>query len=142
PATPPPGRRPASRGPRWPPLTEVDQAPRAPASGACKRHGRGLRYLHGESPAPLPLLPGCAMSFAGALNLLRPTLPYYLALTRHGLLRLKPDGFELHPNLAAPPLAQEMARTMFALGASACIEGYVTSRMLAQGPKVFAFDAL
>jgi hypothetical protein len=43
---------------------------------------------------------------------------------------LKPDGFELHPNLAAPSLALEMARTMFALGASACIEGYVTSRLL------------
>jgi hypothetical protein len=82
------------------------------------------------------------MSFAGALSVLRPTLPCYLALTRHGLLRLKPDGFELHPSLAAPRLAREMARAMFALGASACIEGYVTSRMLAEGPKVFAFDAL
>ena len=82
------------------------------------------------------------MSFAGALSILRPTLPYYLALTRHGLLRLKTDGFELHPSLAAPPLALEMARTMFALGASSCIEGYVTSRMLAEGPKIFAFDAL
>jgi hypothetical protein len=35
-----------------------------------------------------------------------------------------------------------MARAMFTLGASACSEGYVASRMLAEGPKVFAFDAL
>jgi hypothetical protein len=86
--------------------------------------------------------PSYAMSLASALSILRPTLPYYLALAKHGLLRLKPDGFELHPSLAAPPVALHMARTMFALGASACIEGYVTSRMLAEGPKVFAFDAL
>ncbi len=82
------------------------------------------------------------MSLASALSLLRSTLPYYLALTRHGLLRLKSDGFELHLNTAAPALAQDMARTVFALGTSACIESYVTSRMLAEGPKVFAFDAL
>jgi hypothetical protein len=59
------------------------------------------------------------MSFAGALNVLRPTLPYYLALTRDGLPRLKPDGFEPHPSLAAPPLALEVARAMFALGGRA-----------------------
>jgi hypothetical protein len=82
------------------------------------------------------------MNLASALSVLRPTLPYYLALTRHGLLRLKSDGFELHLSLSAPPLALEMARTMFVLGASSCIEGYVTSRMLAEGPKVFAFDSL
>jgi hypothetical protein len=35
-----------------------------------------------------------------------------------------------------------MARAMFALGASVCIEPYATSQMLAEGPKVFAFDAL
>jgi hypothetical protein len=34
------------------------------------------------------------MSFAGALNTLRPTLPYYLALARYGLLRLHRDRFE------------------------------------------------
>src|SRR4051812_43846101 len=31
---------------------------------------------------------------------------------------------------------------VFTLGASSCIESYATSRMLAEGPKVFAFDAL
>jgi hypothetical protein len=82
------------------------------------------------------------MSFANALSVLRPTLPYYLALTRYGLLRLTRDSFEFHPHSAAPPLALEMARAVFTLGASSCIESYATSRMLAEGPKVFAFDAL
>ena len=43
------------------------------------------------------------MSFASALNLLRPTLPYYLALVKYGLLRLTKDSFEFDPNPAAPP---------------------------------------
>jgi hypothetical protein len=82
------------------------------------------------------------MSFANALSVLRPTLPCYLALTKYGLLRLTEHSFEFHPHLAAPPLALEMAKAVFTLGASACIESYATSRMLAEGPKVFAFDAL
>ena len=82
------------------------------------------------------------MSFASALNVLRPTLPYYLALTKYGLLRITEDAFEFHPNPAAPPIALEMARAVFTMGASSCIESYVMSRTLAEGPKVFAFDAL
>jgi hypothetical protein len=82
------------------------------------------------------------VSFAGALNTLRPTLPYYLALTRYGLLRLHRDRFEFCPDPAAPPLAVEMAGAVFALGANACTESYAMSRTLAEGPKVFAFDAL
>jgi hypothetical protein len=82
------------------------------------------------------------MSFASALEILRPTLPYYLALTKYGLLRIDKDSFELCPSLAAPPLALEMATTVIAMGASSCIESYVMSRTLAEGPKVFAFDAL
>jgi hypothetical protein len=83
------------------------------------------------------------MSFANALSVLRPTLPYYLALTKYGLLRLTEHSFEFHPHPAAPPLALEMAKAVFTLGASSCIESYATSRMLAEGPKVFAFsDAL
>src|SRR5262245_32241444 len=82
------------------------------------------------------------MSFASALSILRPTLPSYLALTKYGLLRLTEHSFEFHPHPAAPPLALEMARAVFTLGASACIESYATSRMLAEGPKGFAFDAL
>src|SRR5262249_31409924 len=39
-------------------------------------------------------------------------------------------------------LAVEMARAVFTLGASSCIESYATSRMLAEGPKGFCFDAL
>ena len=81
------------------------------------------------------------MSFASALSDLRPTLPYYLALTRYGLLRLTKDTFEFDPNPAAPPIALEMARTVMAMGASSCTESYVMSRMLSEGPKVFAFDA-
>jgi hypothetical protein len=83
------------------------------------------------------------MSFANALSVLRPTLPYYLALTKYGLLRLTEHSFEFHPHSAAPPIALEMAKAVFTLGASSCIESYATSRMLAEGPKVFAFsDAL
>jgi hypothetical protein len=82
------------------------------------------------------------MSFANALNLLRPTLPYYLALTRYGLLRIAKDRFELHPNPAAPPVALEMAKAVFTMGASSCIESLVMSRTLAEGPKVFTFDPL
>src|ERR1700688_1417582 len=82
------------------------------------------------------------MSFASALNVLRPTLPYYLALTQYGLLRITKDHFEFHPDPAAPPIALEMASAVFTLGASSCIESYAMSRTLAEGPKVFAFDAL
>jgi hypothetical protein len=82
------------------------------------------------------------MSFASALNVLRPTLPYYLALTKYGLLRINRDCFEFHPDPAAPPIALEMASAVFRMGASSCIESYVMSRTLAEGPKVFAFDAL
>jgi hypothetical protein len=83
------------------------------------------------------------MSFASTLNNLRPTLPYYLALTRHGLLRITPNAYEFHPDKSAPPIALEMARTVFTMGASSCTESYVMSRTLAEGPKVIAFsDAL
>jgi hypothetical protein len=83
------------------------------------------------------------MSFASALTVLRPTLPYYVALTKYGLLRLDANKFEFHPHPAAPPLALEMARTVMAMGASSCTESYVLSRTLAEGPKLFAFsDAL
>src|SRR6202043_2715663 len=58
------------------------------------------------------------------------------------LLRINRDTFEFHPHPAAPPVAVEMARAVLALGASACVESFVTSRMLSEGPKVFAFDAL
>src|SRR6202163_6266 len=52
------------------------------------------------------------------------------------------QDFEYRPRPAAPPLASEMAKTVFTMGASACIESYAMSRMLSEGPKVFAFDAL
>ena len=82
------------------------------------------------------------MSLASALSILRPTLPSYLALTTYGLLRLTEHSFEFHPHPAAPPMALEMAKAVFTLGASSCIEFYATSQMLAEGPKGFAFDAL
>src|SRR5262249_32688938 len=82
------------------------------------------------------------MSFAGALEVLRPTLPCYLALTKYGLLRITKDCFEFDPNPAAPPIALEMAKAVFTLGASSCTESFVMSRTLAEGPKLFAFDAL
>jgi hypothetical protein len=82
------------------------------------------------------------MSFPSALSVLRPTLPYYVALTKYGLLRLTKDSFEFCPHPAAPAVAVEMARAVFTMGASSCTESYVMSRTLAEGPKVFAFDAL
>jgi hypothetical protein len=83
------------------------------------------------------------MSFANALNVLRPTLPYYIALTKYGLLRITDHSFEFNPHPAAPPIALEMAKAVFTMGASSCTESYVMSRTLAEGLKVFAFsDAL
>jgi hypothetical protein len=77
------------------------------------------------------------------LNVLRPTLPYYFALARYGLLRIDRDSFQFCTSPDAPPMAVEMAGGIFALGASACIESFVMSRTLSEGPKVFAFsDAL
>jgi hypothetical protein len=82
------------------------------------------------------------MSFASALSVLRPTLPYYVALTKYGLLRITDHSFQFDPNPAAPPIALEMAKAVFTMGASSCTESYVMSRTLSEGPKVFAFDAL
>jgi hypothetical protein len=83
------------------------------------------------------------MSFANALSALRPTLPYYIALTKYGLLHITKNSFEFTPHPAAPPIALEMAKAVFTMGASSCTESYVMSRTLAEGPKVFAFsDAL
>lgn len=82
------------------------------------------------------------MSLANALNLLRPTLPFYVALTKYDILHLDQQTFQYRPHPAAPPLALDMAKAVFAMGASSCIESYVMSRMLREGPKVFAFDAL
>jgi len=73
------------------------------------------------------------MSLASTLALLRPALPSYVHLTRHGLIRCQRDNFQLNPKPKAPALAREMARTMFALGASSVIEGYTMSRMLPAG---------
>jgi hypothetical protein len=82
------------------------------------------------------------MSLASALNSLRPTLPYYLALTKYDLLHLDATTFQFRPHPKAPLLALEMAMAVFKMGASSCIESYVVSRMLSEGPKVFSFDAL
>ena len=56
------------------------------------------------------------MSFANALSILRPTLPYYVALTKYGLLRITKDCFEFDPSPAAPPMAVEMAKAVFTMG--------------------------
>jgi hypothetical protein len=82
------------------------------------------------------------MSLASALIVLRHTLSYYRALTKYDLLHLDATTFEFRPNRAAPPLVLEMAKAVFTMGANPCIKSYVVSRMLSEGPKVFAFDAL
>jgi len=82
------------------------------------------------------------MSLVNALNLLRPSLPYYMAVAKYDLLHLGKNSFEYRPNRAAPSLALEMVQTVMAMGASSCIESFVMSRMLTEGPKVFSFDAV
>ena len=82
------------------------------------------------------------MSFASALNILHRALPYHLALAKYDLLHITRNTFEFRPHPAAPPIALELAATCFAMGASSCIESFVMSRTLAEGPKVFSFDAL
>jgi len=82
------------------------------------------------------------MSLATALNILRPTLPCYLALAKYDLLHLDGNTFQFRPHPKAPSIALEMAKAVFTMGASSCIESYVMSRMLSEGPKVFAFDAV
>jgi hypothetical protein len=67
------------------------------------------------------------MSLAAALNVLRPTLPYYLALTKCDLLHLDATAFEFRPHPNAPPLALEMAKNISTMGASSCIESYFIS---------------
>ena len=42
------------------------------------------------------------MSFASALNILRPTLPYYVALMKYNLLALNRNTFEFRPHPTAP----------------------------------------
>jgi hypothetical protein len=75
------------------------------------------------------------MSFANALSVLRPTLPYYVALTKYGQLRITKDSFEFDPHPAAPPIALEMAKAVFTMGASSCTESYVMSRTLVISPE-------
>ena len=82
------------------------------------------------------------MSLASTLALVRPALPSYVNLTKFGLIQFHRDNFNLNLNPKAPLFAQEMAKTMFLMGASSVIEGYTMSKMLAEGPKVFNFDAL
>jgi hypothetical protein len=45
------------------------------------------------------------MSLATALNILRPTLPCYVALAKYELLHLDGNTFEFRPHLPAPPLS-------------------------------------
>jgi hypothetical protein len=82
------------------------------------------------------------MSFANALNVLRPTLPYYVALTKYGLLRITRDCFEFDPNQAAPPMALEMAEAVFTMGASSCTESFVMSRTLATADYLQPFPSV
>ena len=44
------------------------------------------------------------MSLINALNLLRPSLPYYMAVSKYDLLHLGKNSFEYRPNRAAPSL--------------------------------------
>jgi hypothetical protein len=82
------------------------------------------------------------MTLASTLTVLRPTLASYVQLTKFDLIQCQRNNFGLNLNPKAPPLAQEMAKAMFLMGASSVIEGYTMSKMLAEGPKVFTFDAL
>ncbi len=48
------------------------------------------------------------MNLASALNILRPTLPYYLALTKYNLPHLDANTVEFAPHPAALPIALVM----------------------------------
>ena len=82
------------------------------------------------------------MTLASTLTAMRPALPSYVNLTKYGLISCDRDKFALNAHPKAPELAVRMAAMMFATGASSLIEGYTMSKMLANGPKVFTFDAL
>lgn len=82
------------------------------------------------------------MSLTSTLALLHPTLSAYVHLTKYGLIQCRRDNFSFNLSPKSPALAREISTTMFAMGASSVIEGYTMSRMLAEGPKVFTFDAL
>src|SRR5262245_65786917 len=92
-------------------------------TAACLASAPGHEYATRKVNHPPPS--SGPMSFASALSILRPTLPSYLALTKYDLLHIEQDCFEYRPNAAAPPLAVEMARAVFAMGASSCIESFV-----------------
>jgi hypothetical protein len=64
------------------------------------------------------------LSLASALNILHPTLPYYIALAKYDLLHLLADSFEFRPHRKAPPPAIEMACTVFALIDIGSISGH------------------
>jgi hypothetical protein len=59
---------------------------------------------------------GFPMSFASALSLLQPALPYYLAVARYDLLHVTTHSFEFRPDTKAPALALEMVKAVFAMG--------------------------
>jgi len=82
------------------------------------------------------------MPLASALAFVRPALPSYVHLTKFGLIQCQRDTFQLDLTPKAPLLAKEMAQAVFMHGASSIIEAYTMSKMLADGPKVFTFDAL
>jgi hypothetical protein len=58
------------------------------------------------------------MSFASALNILRSTLPAYVALTKYDLLHLDANTFQFRPHPKAPCLALEMAKTVLMMDSS------------------------
>ena len=65
-----------------------------------------------------------------------------MAVAKYDLSTWARTPSSIRPNRAAPSLALEMVQTVMAMGASSCIESFVMSRMLSEGPKVFSFDAV
>jgi hypothetical protein len=97
-----------------------------------------LAYFQGEPTLPRSRPMEYLMSLTIALTVRRPTLPYYVALTKQTWT--PPPSSSARIPMPAPGPGNGESRLHD--GASSCIESYVVSRMLSEGPKVFTFDAL
>jgi hypothetical protein len=77
------------------------------------------------------------MSLANALNLLRPTLPFYVALTKYDILHLDTQTFEYRPHHVHLSKDTETARKVGARRGKPVILQVDAGKMNSQGIKFF-----
>jgi hypothetical protein len=82
------------------------------------------------------------MSFASYINYNQPCLPFLMRLGRYWSLIPKDDQFIWLWPATGPRIAPETVERFFSQPATACLAQYNVGRALAEGPKVFSFDAL